>query len=307
MTETTKTTETIPTTELLASRPTWAKAAIVAEYETDQSDSMTDYFATRTERHVFLGWSKHSKDLFAEMRKAAATFTETAHLGPGKDVHTAVVVTAEDVISGGTAYWKGTPSPWHTELHTDPAATYFTRGRQFETLAEAEAFIADKTPEPIMFDGTVRHFEWRITSQSVEHREKYSMGAGYYLKGTGRYSSGWTVSKTHLGDSMFRDDTIERVAVVPTSSSADLATSLAACTGATHVTVNDGATTGTSTGVTVTLNAEKNGVEIRFPAKPTDAVRERLKANGWRWSRFSECWYHRDSPETRAFAQEVGR
>ncbi len=30
---------------------------------------------------------------------------------------------------------------------------------------------------------------------SDEHREKYSMGAGYYLKRTGRYSTGWKIEK----------------------------------------------------------------------------------------------------------------
>jgi len=28
-----------------------------------------------------------------------------------------------------------------------------------------------------------------------EHREKYSMGAGYYLKASGRYSTGWKIEK----------------------------------------------------------------------------------------------------------------
>lgn len=65
------------------------------------------------------------------------------------------------------------------------------------------------------------------------------------------------------------------------------------------------ATTGAVTGVTVTLNDEKNGVEIRFPSKPDTAVLERLKANGWRWSRFSNCWYAKQSPSTLAFAESL--
>jgi protein-L-isoaspartate O-methyltransferase len=35
--------------------------------------------------------------------------------------------------------------------------------------------------------------------ESAEHREKWSMGAGYYLKAGYRYSSGWQVRKIHLG------------------------------------------------------------------------------------------------------------
>jgi len=39
--------------------------------------------------------------------------------------------------------------------------------------------------------------------EKAEHREKYSMGAGYYLKDEGRYSTGWKVSKQtfwHAGE-----------------------------------------------------------------------------------------------------------
>lgn len=102
--------------------PSWAKAAIVAEYERDDCDIMSDYFSTVTERRVIIGWSTHGRDLFPELRKAAATFPETADLATS--------------------------------------------------------------------DG------------SAEHREKYSMGAGYYLKIGGRYRSGWKVCKRRLyGDS----------------------------------------------------------------------------------------------------------
>lgn len=100
--------------------PSWAKAVIVAELIEDQSDSMTDYFGSRTTRTVILGFSKHTRDLFPELRKAAATFTETLHLVDAPD--------------------------------------------------------------------------------SAEHREKYSMGAGYYLKQGFRNSDGWRVRKYKLYD-----------------------------------------------------------------------------------------------------------
>lgn len=60
-----------------------------------------------------------------------------------------------------------------------------------------------------------------------------------------------------------------------------------------------------STGAVVSRNEAKNGIEIRFPSRPGDGVLARLKANGWRWSRFSGCWYNRDSEEARAFAEEI--
>lgn len=103
--------------ELAKLRPAWARAAIVAELHEDASDSMTDYHNHRTVRTIVLCWSPHERDLFAEMRKAAALHPETAHL-----------VDADD---------------------------------------------------------------------KAEHREKYSMGAGYYLKNGWRDSSGWCVKKYH--------------------------------------------------------------------------------------------------------------
>lgn len=174
-------------------RPAWAKALIVAEFEEDVSDIQTDYFATRTRKTVPLAWSRHTRDLFPELRKAASLFKPTAHLGPGKDVFTARVVLSCDIpATNGSAYYKGGPSHWHREMYD---GTY--DAPQFSTRAEAEAFVsASPAPEPISFDGFLATFEWEITRKSVEHREKYSMGSGYYLKGSCGYSTGWTVSKT---------------------------------------------------------------------------------------------------------------
>lgn len=61
-------------------RPADAKAVIVADYIQDESDPMTDYFGHTVTRTVVLAWSKHTRNLFPEMRKAARLFPETAHL-----------------------------------------------------------------------------------------------------------------------------------------------------------------------------------------------------------------------------------
>jgi hypothetical protein len=95
--------------------PPWAKAVIVGELIEDQSDSMTDYFGHKTVKSAILGFSRHTRDLFPEMRRAALNHPDTAHL--------------------------------------------------FDAPAEAE------------------------------HREKYSMGGGYYLKKGTRHGSGWRVEK----------------------------------------------------------------------------------------------------------------
>jgi len=58
-------------------------------------------------------------------------------------------------------------------------------------------------------------------------------------------------------------------------------------------------------GVTVTENDEKDGVEVRFPAKPDTGTIEALKAHGFRWTRFGACWYHKRTPQAVAFAQSL--
>ena len=47
--------------------------------------------------------------------------------------------------------------------------------------------------------------------------------------------------------------------------------------------------------VLVRFNEAKNGIEIKFPTKPAAAVLDDLKRAGWRWARFSACWYQKAS------------
>lgn len=60
--------------------PSWAKAVIVANKEQNDSDPMSDYYSSKTIEWRLLGFSKHTKDLFSEMRKFALTLEETKHL-----------------------------------------------------------------------------------------------------------------------------------------------------------------------------------------------------------------------------------
>lgn len=107
--------------------PEDAQAVIIACLKQDESDSQTDYFASRTTRTVILGFSTHKRDIFSEMRKHASNFEETSYL-----------------------------------------ADY---------------------------------------NEDYEHREKYSMGDGYYL-GESKYS-GWIIEKSPIYK---RENTIENFA-----------------------------------------------------------------------------------------------
>ena len=50
-------------------------------------------------------------------------------------------------------------------------------------------------------------------------------------------------------------------------------------------------------------NEAKRGIEIYFPSMPSEFVRSRMKLQGWKWSRFSKCWYNRFDEGTWEFAR----
>jgi len=52
-------------------------------------------------------------------------------------------------------------------------------------------------------------------------------------------------------------------------------------------------------------NPKLNGLELRFAVKPAEPIRQEMKTHGWRWTRFGGCWYHRNTPENRAFAEAL--
>lgn len=178
------------TGEQLAAKCKAAKCdrVIYAAFNVDQSDSQSDYHGGRTARTVVIGFGKGKRENFQQLRKAAATFAPTAEFGPDRGIFRPRVVFANDVRGNGCHHYKGSFSPWHSEL-TGP--TYDPV--EFQTKAEAEAFIAEKgQPEPVKSGDQLAEFEWKIQETSLEHRENYSMGGGNYL-GRGRYS-GWKVS-----------------------------------------------------------------------------------------------------------------
>jgi len=171
--------------------PADAVAVIVAEHHRDDSDTMTDYFNHQTTETIIIGWSSHAKDLFSEMRKAALRLPETAHLGPGMGHFNARIRFDNDVHDNGCCYWKGQYSPWHRAMEEVDG-----KAPVFHTRDEAQAFISLRgTPNNITVGDSEASFSWIIEEHEIEHREKWSMGGGYYLKDGSRDSSGWCVRK----------------------------------------------------------------------------------------------------------------
>lgn len=182
-------------------RPAWATHVIVGELQQDDSDSMTDYYASHTTRTLLLAWSKHGRCLFPEMRKAAALDPETAHLGPGcNEYRIRLCYDHDSTDQEGQArlrcrwadhyregesvvahFWNGDIPPF-TECPMGWRVPYFTRRE------EAESYFS-RLPAR----GGCR---WEITEESIEQRENWSMGHGMYL-GRRRHS-GWHVRKIGL-------------------------------------------------------------------------------------------------------------
>ncbi|MGL4802008.1 MAG: hypothetical protein ACRC18_07055 [Cetobacterium sp.] len=57
--------------------------------------------------------------------------------------------------------------------------------------------------------------------------------------------------------------------------------------------------------VKIVLNEEKNGVEIHFTSKPSEEIRNAMKGNGFRYSKYNKCWYAKQSEKTLNFAYSL--
>ena len=259
--------------ELLAKvKPEWAESAIIATLDVDDSDSMTDYFASHTTRRVFLGWSKHKRNLFSELRKAAATFGPTEHFGPKKDFWSAKVVLENDVPTA--PFWKGSSSPWHREL-TDVGGERV----EFATEAELDAYLAEKgEPGEISVDGVLTTFTWKKNKDSVEHREDYSGGGGYYLGGRSR--GGWKVRKDAYGslDSLFGGPGEDLIGLAEDDRPAETE----------------------KKGKAVSIRPTSEAIEIEFRDEPTRRTITSLKHNGF-YPHGGWVWKARRTPEVEAF------
>lgn len=65
---------------LMDKKPDWATHAITATLKESKTDTQSDYWGSSTVRTVVLAWSKHGRNLFPEMRKAAKNCPLTAHM-----------------------------------------------------------------------------------------------------------------------------------------------------------------------------------------------------------------------------------
>lgn len=176
---------------LLAKAPRGAAALIVAELDEDKSDVMTDYFSHTTTRTVAIGWRTGAREDFRQLRRAAAGFPETAHLGPDCDPHVIQATTQDknrEVLGERvTLDAAGDVARWGDKAAVYPSAD--------AALAALNVLQPDRNPawQPYDVDSMRIH-----CTGSVEHRDNYSMGGGNYLKDGGSHDSGWRVRSIKL-------------------------------------------------------------------------------------------------------------
>lgn len=65
------------------------------------------------------------------------------------------------------------------------------------------------------------------------------------------------------------------------------------------------ASAATGEGVTIRINTAQGGVEIKHASKPAQHVIDAIKREGFRWAKYSKCWYKKDSPSARAAAERL--
>ncbi|WP_412464182.1 hypothetical protein [Flavobacterium mekongense] len=139
----------------IVSVPSDAVAVIVAELMEDQSDPMTDYFHSSVTKTIYLAFSKHKRDIFPEMRKAVLNC----------DIPEIRIFAEAPTVN----------------TNNETRADYYAKNLEyFKDKPNAEQLAEKETAQ-----------YWH---PSDEHREKYSMGAGFYL-GEKYSRSGWRICK----------------------------------------------------------------------------------------------------------------
>lgn len=261
--------------QLAAITPVGAGAYVLAELHEEESDHQSDYFAHRTKRQVLIGFRTGGREDFRLLRRAAALFPETRHLGPACAIFFAVAKDTE----GSSLY-----------LGEDGRPSMFSGRREFSTQAEAEQWLAAVVLNPERFPHGAT-----VQSENIEHRENYSMGSGNYLKAGHSNSSGWCVKSRQVGalsgaelaSLEFAPHLLQKEVAAPKSRSQPA--SKAPISGAAEVRFNE----------------EKGGVEIHFAAKPDASRLDHLRSSPFRWSRFSNCWWAKRTAETEKLAYDL--
>jgi hypothetical protein len=186
--------------------PADTKAVIVAELHKNESDSMTDYFGYSTIRTVILGFSTHTKDLFAEMRKHAANFEETAHLAEANEEYE-----NREKYTGGAGYYLGESrySGWvvkkekyYKDRESIINAFALIAGEESNIYVKAQHAATNATPTAITGDFVIVDYSLKALALFGDTRpikDKLKALGGRFnpkLAHEGTKKAGWIFSKS---------------------------------------------------------------------------------------------------------------
>jgi hypothetical protein len=264
-------------------------------YSADASDAMTDYWAPATWGGVATkGNAVALVDTYGHMQPSAGTdVTENKPraIGPCEEC-------------GGTGR---DPSGWTLAAARAEPVKYNTDPR---IRAKGTYSLMPQVVSPIPFgdDGFLKcrahcreGVKYTYDTVVVDHTPAHSglpEGARWAVEINGRrVAYGASVNIAKCANGQYDKPRNEAAAAVA-----------ARIDNATHIKVDvpDGAPSAPAvTQATVSENDAKDGIEIRFPSKPAPEVLSALKAAGWRWSRFSACWYAKRTERAKAFAQQL--
>ena len=151
----------------LVNIPKDACAIIVAHFKNDTSDPYSDYFAHKTAKTVYLAYSFTKRNNFSEMRKAAARFTDTAHL---KDAPASFE--QRHNYSMGSGYWFGEShhSGWEIRkgyLNADDPATL----EKLQIAAAEGRYFCENLKSSNKEDESIESYE-NFTLSKTKHTKK---------------------------------------------------------------------------------------------------------------------------------------
>ncbi|MGN6440202.1 MAG: hypothetical protein ACTHMM_26990 [Agriterribacter sp.] len=148
---------------IIGAIPESVKAVIVADLMEDDSDLMTDYFASHSIKTIFLAFSTHTRDLFEEMRKAAVNCDDTKHLVDGEE--------NREKYTGGCGYYLGNRrSGWNiSKTNISNGSGYGVTLEQLQLAAgEGRYFIPATKEQPVKEPVSVDN----VSVQIIDYSEK---------------------------------------------------------------------------------------------------------------------------------------
>jgi len=256
-------------------------------------NTLIDLHVPLNDKRVTPEKDKENKQKHLDLIAAGEQLTRDflAEFSQGPDVQAMKVETGQQLITAQLCFNNSDSQSdyFHPHAHYRQALLLTVSKKSPRTEKRARAAIASY---PIF--NTVTKWEWDSDKACL-----YGYGSGVireidrYGHGTNKVDLHWCISFDSWGSAY----PIKGYGTTPAPiKNTDTATPR---------TPTQQACSETAGKIIMTLNAEKQGVELTFPGKPSDEIRNELKQAGFRWSPFQKIWYAKQTPATLATAKQI--